>query len=86
MATLTLIVNGSPRTLDVPPGESLLETLRERFGTSELKDGCAPQGQCGCCLALVDGIAKTTCAMRRRALRRQAGRDPRGRVARPSAS
>jgi xanthine dehydrogenase molybdenum-binding subunit len=28
-----------------------------------LKDGCQPQGQCGCCLALIDGKPKVTCAM-----------------------
>src|SRR6185436_2905970 len=27
------------------------------------KDGCQPQGQCGCCLALVDGHPKVTCAI-----------------------
>lgn len=63
MPTLHLTVNGIPRTLEVAPGETLLETLRERCGIHSLKDGCAPQGQCGCCLALVDGQAKTTCAI-----------------------
>ena len=37
--------------------------LRERCGITSLKDGCSPQGQCGCCVALVDGKPKTTCAM-----------------------
>ncbi len=37
------------RTID--PGESLLDALRERCGLTSLKDGCAPQGQCGACLA-----------------------------------
>ncbi len=63
MPTLHLTVNGIPRTLEVAPGETLLETLRERCGIHSLKDGCAPQGQCGCCLALIDGQAKTTCAI-----------------------
>jgi xanthine dehydrogenase molybdenum-binding subunit len=63
MPTLHLTVNGVPRTLDVAPGETLLETLRERCGIRSLKDGCSPQGQCGCCLALIDGQAKTTCAI-----------------------
>ncbi len=27
------------------------------------KDGCQPQGQCGACLALVDGAPKVTCAI-----------------------
>jgi xanthine dehydrogenase molybdenum-binding subunit len=44
-------------------GESLLTTLRERCGILSVMDGCAPQAQCGCCLALVDGRAVTTCAV-----------------------
>jgi xanthine dehydrogenase molybdenum-binding subunit len=44
------------------PGESLLDALRERCGITSLKDGCQPQGQCGCCLALVDGRPLVTCA------------------------
>ena len=53
-------------------GEWLLEMLRERCGITSPKDGCGPQGQCGCCLALVDGQPKTTCAMPRPSRRRQA--------------
>ena len=56
-------LNGAARQVDVRPGESLLETLRERCGIVSLKDGCQPQGQCGCCLALVDGQPKVTCAI-----------------------
>ena len=47
------------------------------------KDGCAPQGQCGCCLALVDGHPRVTCAMsarRRRARPRDARRAAAGRA------
>ena len=57
------VLNGTPREVHPRPGESLLETLRERCGILSLKDGCSPQGQCGCCLALVDGNPKVTCAM-----------------------
>jgi xanthine dehydrogenase molybdenum-binding subunit len=55
-------LNGAPRQVATRPGESLLETLRERCGIVSLKDGCSPQGQCGCCLALIDGNPKVTCA------------------------
>src|SRR3990170_8793250 len=60
---LTFILNGATRSLDTRPGESLLEVLRHRCGIVSVKDGCAPQGQCGCCLALVDGNPKMTCAV-----------------------
>lgn len=56
-------VNGVERELDASGGISLLDALREQCGTISLKDGCQPQGQCGCCLALIDGRAVTTCAV-----------------------
>lgn len=60
---LRFTLNGKPREVDIRAGESLLDTLRERCGIRSLKDGCQPQGQCGCCLALIDGIPKVTCAI-----------------------
>jgi selenium-dependent xanthine dehydrogenase len=57
-------LNGMPRQEEVRDDEWFVSTLRERCGITSLKDGCSPQGQCGCCLALVDGHPKTTCAMR----------------------
>jgi selenium-dependent xanthine dehydrogenase len=56
-------LNGASQRLATRADESLLEALRERCGITSLKDGCSPQGQCGCCLALVDGNPKVTCAM-----------------------
>ncbi|HEX5613862.1 MAG TPA: 2Fe-2S iron-sulfur cluster-binding protein, partial [Acidimicrobiia bacterium] len=47
--------NGDPVDVEVEAGESLLSVLRERLGIVSVKDGCAPQGQCGCCTVLVDG-------------------------------
>jgi len=55
-------LNGRPRTIEPAPGESLLDALRERCGITSIKDGCQPQGQCGCCLALIDGRPLVTCA------------------------
>src|SRR5262249_7139053 len=55
------VCNGAPVELDVAPGESLLSVLRERMGLVSAKDGCAPQGQCGCCTVLVDGDARGAC-------------------------
>ena len=43
------------------PGESLLSVLREQLGIVSVKDGCAPQGQCGCCTVLVDGEPRVAC-------------------------
>ncbi len=63
METIEFTLNGEKKRLDVRPGESLLETLRNRCGIISTKDACQPQGQCGCCLALIDGKPKVTCAM-----------------------
>jgi selenium-dependent xanthine dehydrogenase len=56
-------LNGTRQRVDARPDETFLEVLRERCGITSLKDGCSPQGQCGCCLALVNGHPKVTCAM-----------------------
>jgi len=56
-------LNGVTRRSEIAPGETLLELLRERCGLTSLKDGCRPQGQCGACLALLDGHPKVTCAI-----------------------
>jgi xanthine dehydrogenase molybdenum-binding subunit len=61
--TLEFRLNGQPVVVDPREGESLLETLRERCGVRSTKDGCSPQGQCGCCLAIVGGRAVVTCAV-----------------------
>lgn len=42
-------------------GASLLEVLRDRLGVRGAKDGCSPQGQCGCCTVLVDGAPRVAC-------------------------
>jgi xanthine dehydrogenase molybdenum-binding subunit len=56
-------LNGRWQSLVVRPNESLLETLRNRCRILSTKDGCQPQGQCGCCLTLIDGLPKVSCAV-----------------------
>jgi len=58
---LDFVCNGAPVTVQVAVGESLLSVLREHLGLRAAKDGCAPQGQCGCCTVLVDGDARVAC-------------------------
>lgn len=53
-------------------GSSLLEVLRDRLGARTAKDGCSPQGQCGCCTVLVDGAPRVACVT---PARRVAGRE-----------
>ena len=60
------------RELDVvDSGGSLLDVLRDQLGLRTVKDGCAPQGQCGCCTVLVDGQPRVACVT---PARRVAGR------------
>ena len=56
----------------VDDGSSLLEVLRDRLGARTPKDGCSPQGQCGCCTVWVDGQARVSCVT---PIARVAGRD-----------
>lgn len=67
---IALIVDGVQ--VEVPDeGGSLLGALRDRLGLRSVKDGCSPQGQCGCCTVLVDGAPRVSCVT---PLRRVAGR------------
>jgi len=58
---LTFTLDDQPVDVDAVEGESLLTLLRERLGVTSTKDGCAPQGQCGCCTVLVDGDPRVSC-------------------------
>lgn len=60
---ITFTLNGVTCRVEPRPGEALLETLRERCGVTSVKDGCHPQGQCGACLALVNGHPRITCTL-----------------------
>jgi aerobic-type carbon monoxide dehydrogenase small subunit (CoxS/CutS family) len=59
--------------VEVPDDElSLLDVLRERLQLRTPKDGCSPQGQCGCCTVWVDGAPRVSCVT---PIRRLAGRE-----------
>jgi len=67
--TVALVVDGE--AVEVPAEGTLLDALRDHLGRRSLKDGCSPQGQCGCCTVLVDGVARVACVT---PARRMAGR------------
>jgi selenium-dependent xanthine dehydrogenase len=60
---LEFTLNGAPVSTPVLEDENLLETLRERLFQTSPKNGCSPQGQCGCCTVLLDGKATLSCIM-----------------------
>ncbi|MDH5521720.1 MAG: 2Fe-2S iron-sulfur cluster-binding protein [Acidimicrobiia bacterium] len=74
---VTLTVNGREVTVDDGSASgrpanarlSLLDVLREQLGLSSVKDGCSPQGQCGCCTVLVDGQPRVACVTPARRVR-----------------
>ncbi len=63
MPELSFTLDGAPRSVDYEEGMHLLEVLRERCGVTTVKDGCAPQGFCGCCTILLDGRPALACLL-----------------------
>jgi xanthine dehydrogenase YagT iron-sulfur-binding subunit len=59
--SLSLNINGQPRTVDIDdPRITLLDLLRERLALTGAKKGC-DRGQCGACTVLVDGRRINSC-------------------------
>ncbi len=68
---MEVVLNGATVELDGPAeGCSLLDALRTH-GIVSAKDGCAPQGQCGCCTVWIDDEPRLACVT---PLARAAGR------------
>jgi aerobic-type carbon monoxide dehydrogenase small subunit (CoxS/CutS family) len=60
MLSLSLTVDGTPVTVEVPAWESLAHTLRTRLGMTGTKVSCDVQ-VCGACTVLVDGLPRSAC-------------------------
>ncbi len=58
--TITVTVNGTPRTLDVSTHHSLLEVLRDQLNLTGTKECCA-EGECGACTVMLGGRAVNSC-------------------------
>ncbi len=61
MPEVSFRLDGREVTAPYEDGMHLLEVLREGLGVTTLKDGCAPEGVCGCCTVLVDGRPALAC-------------------------
>lgn len=56
----TIEVNGRSHDLRTQEG-TLLEFLREVALVTSVKDGCSPQGHCGCCTVLLNAVPRLAC-------------------------
>ena len=61
MPEMKFVLNGESLTATYEEGMTFLEVLRDVCGITSPKDGCAPQGYCGCCAVLIDGRAALSC-------------------------
>ena len=60
--SIQLEVNDESYQVDVEPGTTLVELLRERLHLTGTKEGCG-QGDCGTCIVLVNGAPVNSCLM-----------------------
>ncbi len=60
MKTIDFTLNGKPTTVAVEDNELLLNTLRERFSLTSVKEGCGI-GECGTCTVLIDNEPHYSC-------------------------
>lgn len=58
---INCLLNGREKTLDVEPGETLLDALRSA-GQYSVKRGCET-GDCGACTVLLDGQPVNSCVV-----------------------
>src|ERR1044071_7334778 len=56
-------LNGNVVSAEIDNETTLLDLLRENFGLISPKNGCSPQGQCGCCTVIVDNRATVSCVV-----------------------
>ena len=63
VSKIEFILNGKPFGANVAEGISLMDVLRDQAGLVSPKNGCAPQGSCGCCTVIVGDKAVSSCAV-----------------------
>src|SRR5580704_492038 len=61
MPKVNFTLNGQAASVTYESGMHFLEVLREECDIVSPKNGCAPEGACGCCAILVDGQPVLAC-------------------------
>src|ERR1700744_2361523 len=61
MPEITFTLNGKSTAVSYESGMDFLQALREECKVVSPKNGCAPEGTCGCCAVLVDGRPVLAC-------------------------
>ena len=62
MIKITITVNGKAHRIEVRPGESLVELLRDRLFLTGVKQGCSV-GECGACTVHLNGSPVRSCSI-----------------------
>ena len=62
MKSVTLTVNGAPRTVDIEPRTLLVHLLREHLNLTGTHVGC-DTSNCGACTVWLDGAAVKSCTV-----------------------
>src|SRR5260370_9959086 len=61
MPKTNFTLNGKPTAGSYEPGMTFLDILREDCAVVSPKNGCSPEGSCGCCAVLIDGQPVLSC-------------------------
>jgi len=59
---ISLNLNGEDITIEVSPNKRVVDLLRDDFGLTSVKEGCA-EGECGACTVIFNGEPVATCCM-----------------------
>ena len=59
---VSFVLNHTPVTAEVSGYERLIDTLRNTFGLTSVKEGCG-EGECGSCTVIVNQLAVTSCTV-----------------------